>query len=467
MVNFQQGLAVQRVKEAMAQALYGEAASTGTFLGPVYPLKGPRYYDLSFTSEQQLLENICLLCMERGRLAADRRNAGNDPQLLEALAQREADLLQASREQPRQFNVSGIGVEGNFSSTATAQEGTELVPWETWVYTKIGGGIEITFTDEFQSGNYDYAPQVLDARLSSERLRKFSWYAPRAIFQRAAAVTPDYYAPKVDAPPFKFYYDLADFRGREGHTTLEVYYGIPQTAGRYLPEQDSTRMVVERQVALLNLETSAAFRAQSELAFEGAGDLTRQPGAFIPDVARLEVPPGRYRLEVTVKDRLSGRAGTYRQDVGIVSYGKGPLRLSGLALAWQVGEGREGDKFTRHGMRIVPLPTRTFRKGQNIFVYYEVYNLKPDSTGATRHSVEYTLKTGAGGILSKAFPGFAGKRPEVAVSQAGAGTQEVEYRYIELDLQGLSPGKGTLTVTVKDLNSGQTISRELVFTMAE
>jgi hypothetical protein len=366
------------------------------------------------------------------------------------------------------FDASGLGVEGSFSATATAQAGTELVPWETWVYTKVGGGIEITFTDEFQNGAYDYAPQVLDARVPPERLRKFDWYAPQRVFERTAAVTPDYYAPKVDALPLKFYYDLADFRGtQEGRTALEVYYGIPQMAGRYFPEQDSTRIIVERQMALLNLETGAAFRAQSELVFEGAGDLTRQPGAFVPDVARLEVPPGRYRLEVTARDRLSGRAGTYRQDVGIVSYGKGPLRLSGLALAWQVGEGQEGDKFTRHGLRIVPLPTRTFRKGQNVFVYYEVYNLKPDAEGMTRHSVEYTLKTEAVGVLSRVLPGFAGRRPEVAVSQAGTGTLDAEHRYIELDLSGLSPGKGILTVTVKDLNSGQAVARELAFTMAE
>jgi hypothetical protein len=172
-------------------------------------------------------------------------------------------------------------------------------------------------------------------------------------------------------------------------------------------------------------------------------------------------------MEVTAKDRLSGRMGTYRQDVGIVGYGKGPLRLSDLVLARQVGEGEERDKFTRHGLKIVPLPTRTFRKGQNVFLYYEVYNLKPDASGATGHSVEYTVRTEAGGLLSKVLPSLTGKRSEVAVSQAQAGMQEAEYRYIELDLKGLSSGKGTLTVTVKDLNSGQAVQRELAFMMAE
>jgi hypothetical protein len=172
-------------------------------------------------------------------------------------------------------------------------------------------------------------------------------------------------------------------------------------------------------------------------------------------------------MEVSAKDRLSGRMGAYRQDVGIVPYARGPVRLSGLVLAWQVGEGEEGDKFTRHGMKIVPLPTRTFRKGQSIFLYYEVYNLKPDTLGTTNHSVEYTIRTEAGGLLSKVFPALSGRRPGVAVSQAQVGRQEAEYRYIELDLRELAPGRGTLSVTVKDLNAGATSTRELAFTMAE
>ena len=352
-------------------------------------------------------------------------------------------------------------------------------PWESWVYTKVGDGFEVTFTDELMGGAYDFAPLphmntgperrgYAPLRPMTRPINMLLWYWPQRVVERFSALMPDYYVPKDDAPPLKFYYDLADFRGtQEGCSTLEVYYGIPQVIGRYLPEQDSTRMIVERQAALLNLETGAIYRTQGELVFQSSGDLTRQPGAFVPDVVRLEVPPGTYRLEVTATDRQSGRTGTYRQDVGIVPYGRGPLSLSRLALAWQAGEGQAEDKFTRHGIRVVPLPTRTFRKGQNVFVYYEVYNLRPDVAGLTHHSVEYTIKTEGGGIISKMFPGFVGKRPEVAVSQTQTGVQEAEYRYIELDLSGLSPGQGTLTVTVKDLKSGEAVSRELAFTMAE
>jgi GWxTD domain-containing protein len=456
MVNFQQNLDVQRVKERIARDLYGKDMDIGTYIGPVYPLKGARHYDLTFITDQQSQKEV-----ERWRRESQSAQASRlsgDVQIQQ----------QGDTESSGQFNTTGIGVEGNFSSTANAQEGTDLVPWESWVYTKVGGGIEITFTDEMGNGKYDYAPPPLDARIAPKRQTRLVWYAPQIVFERAAATTPDYYVPKIDAPPFRFYYDLADFRGtQEGRSILEIYYGIPHTAGKYFLEQNFTRLIVDRQVALLDLETGATYRTHSELAFQGVGDLTRELGAFVPDVAQLEVPPGKYRLEVTARDRLSGRIGTYRQEVQVADYAKGRLRLSSLELAWQVSAGQEGDKFTKRGWKIVPLPTHTFRKGQNIFVYYEVYNLRPDASGRTGYTVEYTIRTEAGGLLSRLVGNFAGRTPEVAVSQEQAGTQEGEYRYLELDLKDVSPGKVLLTVVVKDLNSGEAVTRELNFTMME
>ena len=226
-------------------------------------------------------------------------------------------------------------------------------------------------------------------------------------------------------------------------------------------------MVVERQMALLNLDTGATYRTESDLVFQGAGDLTRERGAFVPDLARLEIPPGRYRMEVSARDRLSGRMGVYREEVEVGDYAKGRLRLSSLELAWKVTETKAPDRFTKRGMQIIPLPTRTFRKGQNVYVYYEVYNLRRDVSGMTNHVVEYTVRNSAGGIFSKIARTFVGKPPEVSVSQGQVGTEEAEYRYIELDLKGLPPGKSYLTVTVKDLNSGEAVAREMVFTMAE
>ena len=484
MLNLRQSLEVQRVKERMARDLYGQEAEGLTYFGPAYPVRGLRARLGGVPDLQANLPVEGLLERMAQEADARQRQGGSEAPRQEGVRLRgetnvtAADLEQfkveetqtVRRESPRGGGVVTGGQSGfhpDFGAVSVKEDASQ-VPWETWVYAKIGGGIEITFTDERGSGDYDYAPPPLDAHIPIHQLSRFNQYAPQRVFERAAAVTPDHYTPRIDAPPLRFSYDLADFRAsQEGRSLLEVYYGIPRMIGQYLPEQDSTRLIVERQVALLNMETGATYRTQSDLVFQGVGDLTGQPGAFVPDVARLEVPPGRYRMEVSARDRLTGRMGTYRQDVEVADYAKGRLRLSGLELAWQVSRGEAADAFTKREVRVIPLPTRTFRKGQGVFIYYEVYNLRPDVSGVTRHAVEYTVRTEAGGVLSRIAQTFAGRRPEVAVSQEQAGTQEADYRYLELDLRGLSPGKGVLTVTVKDLNSGDAVSRGTSFTMVE
>ena len=509
MINLKQSLEVQRIKERMAREIYGEESANMTYFGPVFPVRSARMtltdaprlkWALPEAVEQDVNQQTAAGARRRETLQGEVQEATNgsnnttingvsvtngasggngvsegryqNDAMLETLQEQEdvMDRMRARQLTPEE-RVFGSGQDGQYRADflpVTAQEDASLVKWESWVYTRIGGGIEITFTDENGHGDFDYAPPPLDAHIPIARMSKFNLYAPQRVFERAAAVSADHYTPRIDAPPLRFYYDVADFRGsQQGRSAVEVYYGMPHAAGYYFPEQDSTRMVVDRRVALLNIETGATFRAERDLVFLAAGDLTRQQGGFIPDVARLEVPPGRYRMEVSARDRLTGRMGVYRQDVEVGNYEKGRLRLSSLELAWQVSEGQEGDRFTKRGMRVIPLPTRAFRKGQGIFVYYEVYNLRRDASGQTNHTVEYTVRGEAGGIFSKLARTFAGKRPEVAVSQGQAGTEEAEYRYLELDLRGLPPGKGILTVTVKDMNGGEAVRRELAFTMAE
>ncbi len=501
MINLRQSLEVQRIKERMAREIYGEEASNMTYFGPVFPVRSLRLtlsnapklnWETPDVVEQQREREGRARTQrtrqtQQGEVQVDenRQTSGpsevtgvgrtvtyeNDARLETLREQEDAmDLLRMAAP-TLEDRVFGSGSDGKFRPdfmSVTAQEDASMVKWESWVYTKVGGGIEITFTDENGNGNFDYAPPPMDANVPIARMHKFNRYAPQRVFERAAAVSADHYTPRIDNPPLRFYYDVADFRGsQQGRSALEVYYGMPHAAGYYFPERDSTRLVVDRQVALLDLNTGATYRAQRDLVFEGAGDLTRQQGGFVPDVARLEVPPGKYRMEVSARDRLTGRMGVYRQEVEVGDYARGRLRLSSLELAWQVSQGQEGDKFTKRGMRVIPLPTRMFRKGQGIFVYYEVYNLKRDASGQTNHTVEYTVRSEAGGIFSKLARTFVGQRPEVAVSQGQAGTEEAEYRYLELDLRGLPPGKGILTVTVKDLNSGEAVKRELGFRMAE
>ena len=50
-------------------------------------------------------------------------------------------------------------------NAVSVPEDASMVRWETWIYTDVNGGIEITFTDEAMTGSFDYAPAPLDPNI--------------------------------------------------------------------------------------------------------------------------------------------------------------------------------------------------------------------------------------------------------------------------------------------------------------
>ena len=487
MKNYNQSLKVQRVRERIARQMYGQAALQMTFMGgPVYAvrslkanLSGGANLGDGFAAGRQV-EDFSIA----GRnTEASRVVAGSQAQrtgiTFESGITSDNEVSDASLELLRFENVQmndgalAVGESPNdFAFKAvSSQDDASMVPWEVWVYTDVNGGIEITFTDEHMRGEFEYAPPPMDVRIPMQQLTKFNQFNPRFVAQQAARVTPDYYKPPEEKLPLEFYYDLANFRedDRGLGSLLEVYFGAPYKLGKYLPDRDATEMFLQRSVALNNPRNGAVYRRQGNLEFSGGGDLTGARGGFVPDLVDLGVPPGTYRMEVQVKDRLSGRQGRYRQEVVIDNYDRTFLQLSELQLAHSVVESDEPGKFRKGDLRVIPIPTRTFGRDQGVFVYYEIYRLKKDAFGQTRYKVAYTIRPkgvqgrSASGVISQLVRVFTGRKQELAVGYEQIGNSESEEIYMELDLQSTRPGQYILEIDVTDLNSGLTSNRQTGF----
>ncbi len=416
-LNFQQSMAVQRVKERLSRTLYGAArpprrgiglrGASSTFVGPVYPVR----------------------------------------------------------------SLGGRGRGGSYRPVTATFDGS-MVPWETWTYVDVGSGIEITFTDEFSNGNYNYAPEPLDARIPARRLAMFTRYSPRNIYRMAAAAQPNYFVRPKNTLPMEFYFNSADFRGEtDFRTALEVYVGIPRHQGHYMIDDDRTEIMVDRTVALRNPTTGAVYRSEDKVNFAAKGDVTAERSAFVPDLARMDVPPGRYRMEVKIKDNLSVQHGRYRQDIEIESYERDSLQVSDLELAWRISSRKDEDKFNKGALWVIPMPTRTYRVGQNVFVYYEIYNLIQDEFGQTNYQVSYTVTKKGGfsplGIITSLIRWKRGKREELEVTYEMEGEDTEEVEYVELKLENRPAGEYFLNVTVIDMKSGEMAQKKASFILAK
>lgn len=344
-----------------------------------------------------------------------------------------------------------------------------MVPWESWVYVNsgAGGGMEVTFTDEMLNGNFDFAPPPVDVDIDIRKLAAFNRLSPRNVSMRTAARYPDYYQPPANEDPLEFYYDLADFRGQaDTASALEIYAGIPQQAAQYLEAEDATTLDVERTVAVLNKETGQVYRESGNVRFRRHGDVTQQEGAFVPDLVRLDVPPGHYRMEVEARDKRTGRRGRYRQTIQVEAYPETGLRMSDLELAWRITEDNADGKFSKGELHVVPMPTRAYGKGHAVYVYYEIYNLARDTFGRTRYRVAYTVgKTGESDVsnIARLVRLRGNRQVEVEVASEQVGTDPTEVEYVALQLGHHNDGRQVLQVAITDLNSGETVTKDAGF----
>jgi len=439
--NFVQTAEVERVRTQMAVDIYGPEAANYTFTGPVFPIRTS--LDISFIEGNPF---------ERNPIERD----GSAESVLDEQGQLNVRL---------KF--------GRFSPVTIDSE-IDTVPWETWTYIQLNGGIEITFTDEMGNGRYDFAPLPDATGIADPEaiayLARMTEHMPAVIYQQAVSTSPDFYRPGLPGDILNFYYDLAHFRGPDGQTHLEIYYGIPPEQVEIEQEADSSFIHVQLAVALANEGHTSIYRTTDAFAYRGAQvPSTIEQGSFVPEIIKTQVPPGKYELQVQMKDLISGRTGLYRQELEVRDYQIPELQVSEIQLASNIAE--EGAaKFQKEDVWIIPMPTRSYAITQNVYAYFEIYNLTKDTFGQTRYKTEYRIRSSvmpAVGLFGAATAGlrtiFRTRKPQVAITNELTGRDADEREYVEIVLNKVRPGVNALEIVVTDLISGKSVEREVRF----
>lgn len=347
--------------------------------------------------------------------------------------------------------------------------GGKRVAWESWIYTNVGRGVEFVFTDQVGNGNWDFAlPPPVDPRKSDlGRISRLMKYNPSVVFKDVVSRTPEYF----DLPPgveaLEFYYDLATFEGGPSRTKMEVYFGIPVEHVVATEIEDHLVSQVEYTVAVVDEEGDIVHRERDQLTF--AGQQNSKPGTFVPQMMTVRLRPGTYRLAVQLADLHSDKWGLYHQDLDVPAYGDS-LKLSDLELAWSISKTTGPGRFQKGDVSVIPMPSRSYRMGQSVFIYYEVYNLGKDEFGQSSYQVTYTLRQNIrrgfnpfGALDAKIRKFIRRVEPELVVSYQRAGTDSSEVIYFELDTRKVKPGFHQIEVEVADLNANTSASKNAVF----
>lgn len=343
--------------------------------------------------------------------------------------------------------------------------------WEYWVYAGVDNGIELTFTSLFSDGKYRFAsvPSTGSLRSINELLSTQGDQVVGEVRRRS----PSRYKPDFADLPIDFYYYPAAFRGDADKTRLELYVGLPADDVARVKRDEDELIVFDRAVALHDSTWAEVHRVTDQLVFRAPSDQEVDAGAFIPGLIPVHLEPGDYWMSLQIRDRVSGKSQVYKQAIHLDDYSsRDTLQISDIELAFHVGQSSEDGEFTKDGLKIIPLSSKAFRRDQNAFVYFEIYNLERDTFGQTSYKVEYTIRSHTErSVPAKILRGIGrimqvveGEQ-EVKVSFEQTGDRVDDSAYVELDITESRPGGQMVKVKVTDLQSERSAEKSIRFSV--
>jgi VWFA-related protein len=174
------------------------------------------------------------------------------------------------------------------------------------------------------------------------------------------------------------------------------------------------------------------------LAPEDREELSR---TWLPVVNEFELPVGRYRAKMVVRDKTSGKVGTVIHDFEVPDLK--PFRVSTPVLS----DVREVTQAGTPGDRLGILARRDFAQGASLFCQFEVYRaVKDETSGLPKVSMGYEVRRSDGTVLTRDAPSLI--RP---------GSDGGLSRMIGIPLGSATPGDYELVMRVKDEYSGDRV----------
>jgi len=173
-------------------------------------------------------------------------------------------------------------------------------------------------------------------------------------------------------------------------------------------------------------------------------------------INRIELPPGRYRLQVTARDPLRHVVGSVFSDLDVPDFYKEPLSMSGLMVTSLAGANMVTAVVDEQLRTVLPSPVialRTFPQNDELDLFAEVY----DNTGKAPHKIDIlTTVTRDGQTIAQSAQSHDSR-------EITGDKRALRYREY-VPLSRLVPGDYVLKVEARSgLSSNRAVARRVPF----
>ncbi|MBI5731723.1 MAG: GWxTD domain-containing protein [Ignavibacteriales bacterium] len=307
---------------------------------------------------------------------------------------------------------------------------------EAWNY----GNFTIRFADLWMNGNFQFAD---DSQLILvDNLRRNN---------------PTTFYPKFEGPIFDLPYQSYQFASKNrAQTDIFLSYEInfsdsSTTKGKFVDGYNIGLFMLDNNFnkKFENKKTVSSIEQTSNIAVNTL-EMTLQPLS------------GNLAFEMERKKDKGVMA--YHGKYNIRSFSGDELKISDVVLASTVEtEQNINGAFKRNNISILPNPTKSFRKNDQFFLYYEIYNLTKNTNNITDFEQKITMqKKEEGGIISSLLSvvGLDKEGKRISLTSKYQTQERDPQMYLQLDMSKYEPGEYVITVTIKDIITGKEVSNQ-------
>ncbi|MDZ7334271.1 MAG: tetratricopeptide repeat protein [candidate division KSB1 bacterium] len=304
--------------------------------------------------------------------------------------------------------------------------------------------------DRLQFGNIYYRLLQSDPLEQQTLMNEMAKESQRAVF---TGLSTDQHRWDKAIKPLNLAFMFSSFRGASGKTVVEIYNAFSLWPLIDPSKTEPQQVELEKGIALHNCLWQEIERRHETSSIS----VTRNE--FYIDLYRLEVPADSYHVAFFLRPHHHDFLGGWKVDTRIPDYSSNVLALSDIQLATIIAPADQPGRFVKHGLLVVPNPTRRFDKTKPVYVYFETYNLTPNSEGKTFFSIDYKLtmkkqlKRGIAGL----FGGQA--KSSIATRIEREGTNEMSVEYLAIDVSQLKSGEYELEVKVTDRHTQRSVQK--------
>jgi GWxTD domain-containing protein len=381
-------------------------------------------------------------------------------------------------------NIESYPSGGTYDRPANEGGGsTTTYPFEKWSYRHIqnvGSGIELEFVDPTGSGEYRLARnpdekvamlpnganggygrenylRVQDSPFEVMQLQSDLERAP-SIDRRWITDTP---TPIADDSAIAFEAQLNYFRQSDNSVLIALTL-----------QADNSELVFENvgglQTARLNIFGRITSVADIRLGkFEDVVITHATPEELSSVRTRKSayakafvLQPGRYRIDLFVRDTVSGAMGVQHIGFEVPSFPANRLAASSIVLAAKLEKFTDNvpsGQFAIGPYKVVPNVSGTYTRGQNVGIYLQVYNAAIDQT-TLRPAVDVDY------VLLKDSNELSRRREDWRdINDTGQRLTLTEF----IDTKSLAAGEYEIRVVITDHITRETISPTAKFTVVK